>query len=126
MKTNKRNKKEEKYYYHVAFRWKVVQQLEAEQLTELQACEKYGITRTLIRQWRKQYYQRKLLPYIKPKLMKSKKSQTDQINALKARIKALEEQNEQLRIEAYAHKTMVEIAEKEFQIPIRKKSGVKQ
>ncbi len=35
----------------------------------------------------------------------------------------LEEQNEKLRIEAYAHKTMDEIAEKEFQIPIRKKSG---
>ena len=62
MKTNEKNKREKKSYYAIAFRWKLIQELAAELLTEQQACEKYGITIILIRKWRKQYYQRKIQP----------------------------------------------------------------
>ena len=55
--------------------------------------------------------------------MKRKQSQTEKIKALEAKIKLLEKQNKQLQVEAYAHKTMVDIAEKELNISIRKKSG---
>lgn len=128
MKTNKRNNKEEKFrtairYYPVAFRWKVIQQLKAELLSEQQACEKYGITVILIRKWRKQYYKRKIQPLLTTQPMSRKLSQAEEIKVLKGKLAALQKQNEQLQVEAYAHKTMVDIAEKEFNIPIRKKSG---
>ncbi len=62
MKTNEKNKKEKMSYWPVAFRWRVIQQIDAELLTEPQACEKYGITIILIRKWQKQYLQRKIRP----------------------------------------------------------------
>lgn len=126
MKTIKRNKKEEKSYYPVAFRWKVIQQIKAELLTEQQACEKYEITVILIRKWRKQYYKRKIHPLLTTQPMSRKLSQAEEIKALKVKLAALQKQNEQLQVEAFAHKTMVDIAEKELNITIRKKSGPKQ
>ncbi|MGB3780795.1 MAG: hypothetical protein WA960_20700 [Tunicatimonas sp.] len=131
MRTNKKDqkaKREEKSYYPVAFRWKLIQELAAELLTERQACEKYGITLILIRKWRKQYYQRKIQPLLTTQPMKRKQNQSDrlaaeEIKTLKTKLLALEKQNKQLRLEAYAHKTMVDIAEKELNISIRKKSG---
>ena len=125
MNISEKNKKEKKSYYPVAFRWKVIQELTAELLTEEQACEKYGITLILIRKWRKQYFQPKIQPLLTTQPMKQKQNQTEKIKALEAKVKMLEKQNKQLQVEAYAHKTMVDIAEKELNISIRKKSGVK-
>ncbi len=76
-----------KKYYPVKFRWKVVQQLEVELLTEQRACEKYGITVNLIRLWRRQYHQRRLLPLIKPTPMKPKQSKAEQIKALEEQLR---------------------------------------
>ena len=123
IKTNEKNKKEKKFYWTVAFRWRVIQQIEAELLTEQRACDEYGITCILIRKWRKQYLQRKILPLQTTQPMKRKQNQSEKIKVLE--VKLLERQNKQLQVEAYAHKTMVDIAEKELNISIRKKSGVK-
>ena len=113
-------------YYPVKLRRITIQQIEAELLTEKQACEKLSISTNLLRKWRQQYYQRHLSPHINPKSMKKKKDKDQQIKALKEQVAALQKQNKQLQVEAYAHKTMVDIAEKELNIPIRKKSGPKQ
>jgi hypothetical protein len=40
MRTNEKDKREKKYYYSASFRWKLVQELTAELLTEQQTCEK--------------------------------------------------------------------------------------
>ena len=125
MKINEKNKKEKKSYWPVAFRWKLIQQIAARLITEEQACEKYAITIILIRKWRKQYYERKLQPLKTTQPMKRKQNQTEKIKALEAKVKLLEKQNKQLQVEAFAHKTMVDIAEKELNISIRKKSGAK-
>ncbi len=58
MRTNEKSdrrpdQKEKESYVPVAFRWKVIQQIDAGLIDELQACEKYGISIILIRQWRK-------------------------------------------------------------------------
>lgn len=131
MKTNKRNKKEEKFraairYYPVAFRWKVIQQLEAELLTDQQACKKYGISLTLIRRWRRQYFKRRLLPHIKPRSMKPKQSQAEQIKALEKQLEETQKALQEEKLKSRAYEIMVEEAEKEFNIPVRKKSGPKQ
>lgn len=126
MKNKEKSENTKKCYYPVKFRWKTIQQIDVSILSEQQVCEKYGITPILIRKWRKQYCKRHLLPHIKPAPMKRKQSQAEEIKALKAKIEALQKQNEQLQLEAYAHKKMVDIAEKELNISIRKKSGAKQ
>ena len=119
MNINEKNKKEKKSYWPVAFRWKLVQEIAAGLICEQQACEKYRISPILIRKWRK------ILPLQTTQSMKPKQSQSEKIKALEAKVKLLEKQNKQLQVEAYAHKTMVDIAEKELNISIRKKSGVK-
>ncbi len=50
---------------------------------------------------------------------------TDDPIALQRRIKELENQLENARLKAEGYELMIEIAEKELKIPIRKKSGTK-
>ena len=99
MRNSKRNKKEKKSYWLVAFRWRVIQQIDAELLTEEQACEKYGITTILIRKWCKQYVQRKVLPLQTNQPMKRKQSQTEKIKVLEKQLKQTQKalQDEKVR-----------------------------
>ena len=52
-------------------------------------------------------------------------SDTDDPIALQRRIKELEKQVENAQLKAEGYELMIEIAEKELKIPIRKKSGTK-
>ncbi|MEB2787396.1 hypothetical protein [Algoriphagus persicinus] len=52
-------------------------------------------------------------------------SNTDDPIALQRRIKELEKQLENAQLKAEGYELMIEIAEKELKIPIRKKSGTK-
>ena len=131
MRTNKKAKREKKSYWPVAFRWKLVQELAAGLLTEEQACEKYRITAILIRKWRKQYYTRKIHPLLTAQPMKRKQSQSDRQAAEK--IKALEKQLKQTqkalqdeKVKSRAYEIVIEVAEQELNIPVRKKPGARQ
>ena len=53
-------------------------------------------------------------------------SESDEIKALKAEIKRLQQQLEFAEIKAEVYDKMIDIAEATFRIPIRKKSGTKQ
>ncbi len=65
---------------------------------------------------------------IKPrKVMKSNKEpNTEELDALKKKVAELEEQLKYQEMRADAYDTMIDIAEKKFNIPIRKKAGAKQ
>ena len=125
MKTNEKSKKEKKSYWPVAFRWKLIQELAAGLINEQQACEKYGITVILIRQWRKQYYDRKILPLQNIQPMKRKQSQTEKIKELEKQLKQTQKALQDEKVKSRAYEIMVDIAEKELSISIRKKSGAK-
>jgi transposase-like protein len=60
------------------------------------------------------------------KIMKSEKSKTGKEQELEKRIKDLEKQLEYQKLKTQAYEKMVEIAEREFSISIRKKYGSKQ
>ena len=60
------------------------------------------------------------------KIMKIEKSKTGKEQELEKRIKDLEKQLEYQKLKTQAYEKMVEIAEREFSISIRKKYGSKQ
>jgi transposase len=62
-----------------------------------------------------------------PKLitMESKTDKNTDLKELQKRIKELEQALEQSELKAYAYSVMVDLAEKEFNIPIKKKYGSK-
>jgi transposase len=60
-----------------------------------------------------------------PTLFPLSNSNTEDTNALQRRIKELEKQLENAQLKAEGYELMIEIAEKELKIPIRKKSGTK-
>ena len=53
------------------------------------------------------------------------KPETNQVKDLEAKIKWLEKENEMLRMKSIAWETLVDIAEKQFDIPIKKKFAPK-
>ncbi len=126
MRTNEKDQREKKSYYPVAFRWKLIQELAAELLTEQQACEKYGITLILIRKWRKQYHQRKIQPLLTTQPMKRKQSHAEKIKALERQLKQTQKALQDEKVKSRAYEIMIDIAEQELNIPVRKKSGAKQ
>lgn len=125
MNINEKNNKEKKSYYPVAFRWRVVQEIAADLLTEKQACEKYGITLILIRKWRKQYYERKIQPLQTTQSMSRKQSQTEKIKALEKQLKQTQQALQDEKVKSRAYEIMIEVAEEELNIPVRKKPGAK-
>jgi transposase len=119
-------KKEKKSYFPYRFRRITIEKIMLGFLTERQACDKYGLTLKLIRKWRRSYYKYRFLPHSNTSYMKPKKSKNKEIEALKAKLAASEKAYQDEKIKARAYEIMINIAEEQFQIPIRKKSGPQQ
>lgn len=115
-----------KLYFPYRLRRHIIEKINVGLLTEHKACEKYGITLKLIRQWRRSYYKHRILSPLNSSPMKAKKTSQDEIKALKAKLAATQKAYEDEKIKARAYEIMIEIAEEQFKIPIRKKSGPKQ
>lgn len=126
MKIKQKDEITKKCYYPVKFRWKTIQQIEVGILDEHQACKKYGITIILIRKWRKQYFKRHIQPYLNSKPMKPKQSQAEKIKALEKQLKQTQKALEDEKLKSRAYEIMIDIAENELNIPVRKKHGPKQ
>ncbi|MEO0333766.1 MAG: hypothetical protein AAF223_19175 [Bacteroidota bacterium] len=58
--------------------------------------------------------------------MKPKQSQAEQIKALEKQLAETQKALQEEKLKSRAYEIMVEEAEKEFNIPVRKKSGPKQ
>ena len=56
----------------------------------------------------------------------ARKSKDDQIKELKEELKKAQKEAEMQKLRATAYDKMIDLAEKTFNIPIRKKSGTKQ
>ena len=119
MKTNEKDKKEKKSYWPVAFRWKVIQLIDAGLLDDRHACEKYEITAILIRKWRKQYHERKIQPLLTTQPMKRNQNQTEKIKALEKQLKQTQKALQDEKVKSRAYEIMIDIAEQELNIPVR-------
>jgi uncharacterized protein (DUF342 family) len=99
----------------------VVEEIRSGMLSIHQSIRQYQITGSVLQRWNRWYFKTRLLKYLKPKfaIMKSSEDQ------LKQQLKEAQAQLEQLKLKNVALETMISIAEKQFKIEIRKKSGTK-
>lgn len=115
-------------HYSEEFKWKVVQEVLSGRFTKEEARKVYGIkSNCAILYWMRKYsgikdYRKGGVPLGQPETMQKMK----EINQEQKRIKELEEALNRERIRADLWQKMVEIAEAEYKIDIRKKSGAKQ
>lgn len=106
--------------FEPAFRRWLARELAEGRITVLQAAERFKIPDVIIRLIKKQY-----APQI-VSLGDMTEAEKQQLEELQKRLKLLEKQLEDARIKNIALETLVDVAEREFKIPIRKKPGAKQ
>jgi len=86
---------------------------------------KYGLGNSRLNDWLKKYGYKIKKPYIIETRDMAKKRVPKKDSVL-SRIQELEKELEMARLEAAAYRKMIEIAESELKVEIRKKSGTKQ
>ena len=106
--------------YEPAFRRWLAREITEGRLGINEAARKFGIPFASISLMRKQYAPEVVF------LKDMTESEKHQLEELQKRLKLLEKQLEDARIKNIALETLVDVAEKEFKIPIRKKPGAKQ
>lgn len=119
--------KRKKTYYPVRTKKQAVQMVTAGLLSEQDACQKFRISLKLLHQWQRWYHQYFLQPLLNSKTM-AKKKLTDQ-EKIEQLQKQLEESQQQLKYEKLRSKAldkMIDIAEEDLNISIRKKRGAGQ
>jgi transposase len=122
------NQEKQSFSEHV--KRSIVEQVSSGTISKESARRRYGIKgKSAILDWQRNYEKFgrcSVNLFTDPILLKHKPNQSEASNEdLKARIKQLERQleDEQLRSEAYSR--MIDAAETELKVPIRKKSGTK-
>lgn len=118
-------------HYSEEFIQEVLQVMETEGIYPTEICRRFDITReSTVRNWIKKYSPNILLPLQRTRkpinLNINKKEESIESIQLKNRIKELEKALEFSQLKAEAYSEMIEIAEKELKISIRKKLNTKQ
>ena len=115
----------EKGTNEVAFRRWLVRELDAGRLTVNEAIERFNFDpangRSLISTWRKKYVSDLVLTL---PVMTEKERQ--KLEALQKQMKQMEKHLEDAQMKNIALETMIDVAEEQLKISIRKKSGPKQ
>ncbi|KVV15714.1 transposase [Flavobacterium sp. TAB 87] len=117
--------------YSMSFKLQIVQEIEQGQLTATEATKKYGIQcRKTIVNWRRKFGN---FDWENQTPLNMPKSPEHKIMELEAQVKLLEKQKALLERQAYVadkkaiiFDMMIDIAEKEYQIDIRKNSSPEQ
>ena len=113
--------------YSYAFKMQVVAEIESGELSQGQAKKKYGIqSDSTLRKWLDNFGSFDRTYELNVKKMKSPEQRIleleQQLKLLEKQNKSLERQLEQMDKKAIFFDMMIDIAEEEFKIPIRKKS----
>jgi len=115
---------EQKSFTNAQKRW-LVREIEAGRMTVGEACERIELfskdPQSLIRFWRKKFAGdlRLTLPVMTEK-------EKHKLEALRKQLRELEKQLEDAQMKNMALETMIDLAEEQLRIKIRKKSGPKQ
>ena len=111
--------------YEVSFRRWLVGQIDAENMSMQDARDRFHLSPTeykkIIKRWQERYSDDLHLSL----QAMSEKERTD-VKALEKRIKELEKQLELAKMKNVGLNTMIDIAEQDYKLEIRKKSGPKQ
>jgi len=112
--------------YSEAFKRDIIEQIERNDLTPAEAVRKYGIGHcSTINYWMKRYGKRHLVKSIVRIAMPQEPKDQELIKQLKAEKQQLESALAQSQLKVIAMESLIEAAEEEFQIDIKKKSGPK-
>ena len=115
-----------KKYKTGAFRWHVIELYRLGLVSEGQILSELKTSRTSLRVWNRAYQRYRLRRYYpNPKRSWLMKTEADEIARLKGQLAQLEKLFENEKLKREAAETMITLAEKEFKIAIRKKSGPK-
>lgn len=111
--------------FDVSFKRWVVSQLDGGHMSPLEIRERFQLSRkhyrAILRNWQERYSDDL---HVSLSFMSSKEKADNK--ALEKRIKELEKQLERAQMKNVALNTLIDVAETEFKIPIRKKPGSKQ
>ena len=105
---------------------KIVEEVRSGFYSFEQASEKYILPKKRIRKWNRWYFKIRLLGHFKAKPYPMKKTTNQEVEKLKKQLQEAQVLNEKLQLKNTALETMINIAEKQLDIDIRKKSGSKQ
>ncbi len=115
----------EAHRFETAFRRWLAGEIRRGELTIRQAVERFGFNPkngySLIESWTRRYSDTHPLP-----LPQMTEAELAELKALQERIKALETELDQAKLRGVALDTMIDVAENQFKIEIRKKAGTKQ
>jgi hypothetical protein len=115
----------EKEEFTVAYRRWLVREIESKRLTILQSIERFDFKSTdpyaLITSWRKRY-----APEIDVSLPVMTEKERQKQELLLSRVKELEKQLEDAQMKNIALETLIDVAEEQLKIAIRKKAGARQ
>ena len=128
MKNKRSNKSYKPQIYSDDFKWKVVQEVLGGEITQAEAKRKYNIkSNSAILYWTRQLsgienYRDSRVVYLPEHDMSIKNNESEKDKKIRDLEEALErEQNRSL-----VYEMMIKVAEEDFGLPIRKKSGAKQ
>ncbi len=111
------------------FKRKVVESYRAGLVTPDEFERSLRISKNELRSLNRWYFKHKLSRYTYPsnfrRIMK-KKTDMEYLRALERRLQDTEKENKMLRLKAEAYEIVIEIAEEQYNIPIRKKPGARQ
>lgn len=127
--TRNKLKPPQQKYKTAHFRRQIIERLRLQMVTEEQVLTQLGISRTLLNQWNRTYQRYQLNWWFKPARFPHfvmKKPRIDDVQALKQKLAETEAALKQERLKNQALTTVIELAEQQFNLPIRKKSGFKQ
>lgn len=109
----------------VAFRRWLVREIEGGRMSIKEAIERFNFNPTngaaLIRGWQKKY-----APEIVLSLPAMTEKERQKVEELQKKLKQMEKQLEQAQMKNIALETLIDVAEEQLKINIRKKSGAKQ
>jgi transposase len=111
--------------YDLSFREQVALDYIRGNLSAAQVAAKYGLRHThMVKNWVRRYGGNREIALPTPEEMTQEEK--DKVRALERRVKELERQLEEERLRSLAYSTMIDVAEEELGVPIRKKPGPKQ
>jgi hypothetical protein len=117
--------KNEKGTYEIAFRRWLARELDAGRITVKDAIERFNFNPasaySLLGDWRKKY-----ASDIAVTLPAMTEKERQKLEALQKKMKQMEQQLEDAQMKNIALETMIDVAEEQLKIAIRKKSGPKQ
>ena len=115
-----------KNYKNSRFRAQIVELCRSGIFSDQQLLDQLKISRTSLRNWHRHYIRYRKARWFRSKPAVAMKKEADQIKALKQQLAAAEKENQRLKLKNEGLEIMIDIAENQFKIPIRKKSGPRQ